>query len=145
MASIFAVVMSGNLSFPLSYGLKRANLPLILVEIQDKSLCFLLDTGSNINMIDDAVYEHFKDAAEQVGEFTHFGIEGNSEQAITVKIPFLFEGCTFAPVFSVVNLGNAFSKVHEECGIPINGLLGNKFFIEHGWVLDFEKLELCWQ
>jgi len=29
--------------------------------------------------------------------------------------------------------------------IPIHGLLGNKFFIEHGWVLDFDKMELSWQ
>jgi len=129
----------------LQYGLSKANLPLIPVEIQNKSLCFLLDTGSNINMIDTAVYEHFKDVAEQVGEFVHFGIEGNKEQTITVKLPFSFEGQTYTPVFSVVNLDNAFSKVYDEASIPIHGLLGNKFFIEHGWVLDFDKLELYWQ
>jgi len=45
----------------LSYGLTKANLPLIPVKIQDKDLRLLLDTGSNINMIDTAVYEYFKD------------------------------------------------------------------------------------
>jgi len=128
--------------FSLKYGLTKSNLPLIPIEIQNKSLCFLLDTGSNINMIDTAVYEHFKDIAEPTGEFSHFGIEGNKEQAITVKLPFQFEGQTYFTVFSVVNLDNAFSKVYEESGIPIHGLLGNKFFIEHKWVLDFDKLEL---
>ncbi|MCL2858720.1 MAG: hypothetical protein FWF42_03420 [Streptococcaceae bacterium] len=128
--------------FPLSHGLSKANLPLIPVEIQNKGLCFLLDTGSNINMIDTAVYEHFKDIAEPIGEFAHFGIEGNKEQSLTVKLPFLFEGQTYTPVFSVVNLDNAFSKVYDEAGIPIHGLLGSKFFVEHGWVLDFDKLEL---
>jgi hypothetical protein len=131
-----------NISFPLSYGLSKANLPLIPVEIQDKSLCFLLDTGSNINMIDTAVYDHFKDIAEQVGEFTHFGLEGNQEDSVTVKLPFTFEGHTFNPVFSVVNLDKAFSKIEEESGIPIYGLLGNRFFLEHGWVLDFEAMKL---
>jgi len=137
--------MIDNLSFPLSYGLSKSNLPLIPVEIQDKSLCFLLDTGSNINMIDAAVYEYFKDIAEQIGEFAHIGIEGNSEQVITVKLPFQFEGHSYIPVFSVVNLDKAFSKIHEESGIPIHGLLGNKFFIEHGWILDFDKLVLSWK
>ena len=128
----------------LTHGLTKANLPLIPVTVQDKNLCLLLDTGSNINMIDTAVYEYFKDIAEQTGEFNHIGIEGNSEQAITVKLPFTFENHTFNPVFSVVNLENAFSKIHEESGIPVHGLLGNKFFIEHGWVIDFDKLELSW-
>ena len=137
--------MNNTLSFPLSYGLSKANLPLITVKIQNQSLCFLLDTGSNVNMIDTQVYEFFKDVTEQVGEFSHFGIEGNSEQAITVKLPFIFEGYTFAPVFSVVNLDKAFSKIYDESGIPIHGLLGNKFFVEQGWVLDFDKLELYWQ
>jgi len=132
-------------NFTLKYGLTKANLPLIPITIQDKTLCCLLDTGSNINMIDKAVYDHFKDITEPVGALSHFGIEGNTEQNNTVKMPFSFEGHTFTPTFSVVNLDKAFSKIHEESGIPIHGLLGNRFFIEHGWVIDFDKLELQWE
>ena len=132
-------------SFPITHGLSKANLPLIPITIQDKTLCFLLDTGSNHNIIDKAVYSHFKDSSEPVGEYSHFGIEGNTEQNMTVKLPFSFEECNFTPIFSVVNMDSAFSKIHEESGIPIHGLLGNKFFIEHGWVLDFDKMELSWQ
>jgi len=131
--------------YPITYGLTKANLPLIPITIQDKNLCFLLDTGSNINMIDEAIYEHFKDITEPVGKYSHFGIEGNQELNSTVKLPFSFEGHTFNPIFSVVNLDSAFSKIYEESGIPIHGLLGNKFFIEHGWVLDFDKMELSWE
>ena len=134
-----------NKIFPLAYGLQKANLPLIPITIQDQSLCFLLDTGSNINMIDKAVFEHFKAIAEPKGKYAYFGIEGNQEQSMTVKMPFSFEGHSFNPVFSVVNLDSAFSKIQEESGIPIHGLLGNKFFIEHGWVIDFDKLLLSWE
>ena len=134
-----------NDNFPLTYGLTKANLPLIPITIQDKTLCFLLDTGSNINMIDKAIYSHFKDISEPIGEYIHFGIEGNQELNSTVKMPFSFEGCNYTPIFSVVDLDSAFSKIYEESGIPIHGLLGNKFFIEHGWVLDFDKMELSWQ
>jgi len=137
--------MNNNHIFPLTYGLKKAKFPLIPITVQDKHLCFLLDTGSNINIIDTKVYEYFKDITEEIGELSHFGIEGNTEQNKTVKFPFSFEGCNFTPIFSVVNLDKAFSKIHEESGIPIHGLLGNKFFIEHGWVLDFDKKELQWE
>jgi len=130
--------------FTLKYGLTKANLPLIPITIQDKTLCFLLDTGSNHNIIDKAVYSHFKDISEPVGEYSHFGVEGNTEASKTVKLPFSFEGHNFNPIFSVVNMDSAFSKIQEESGIPIHGLLGNKFFIEHGWVLDFDKMELQW-
>jgi hypothetical protein len=137
--------MNNTITFPLTYGLTKANLPLIPTTIQDKNLCFLLDTGSNHNIIDKAVYSHFKDISEPIGEYAHFGIEGNQEQSITVKMPFSFEGYTFNPIFSIVNLDKAFSKIKDESGIPIHGLLGNRFFIEHGWILDFDKMELSWQ
>ena len=132
-------------NFTLTYGLQKANLPIIPITIQCQNLCFLLDTGSNHNIIDKCVYDHFKDISEPVGEYAYFGIEGNQEQSMTVTMPFSFEGHSFNPVFSVVNLDNAFSKIHEESGIPIHGLLGNKFFIEHGWILDFDKMELSWE
>ena len=132
-------------NFTLKYGLSKAKFPLIPIAVQDKHLCLLLDTGSNINILDTKVYEYFKDIIEHIGELHHFGIEGNTEQNNTVKMPFSFEGCSFNPIFSVVNLDKAFSKIHEESGIPIHGLLGNQFFIQHGWVIDFDKLELSWQ
>lgn len=131
------------MQFNINYGLARANLPLIPVEIQNKSLCFLLDTGSNLNYIETAVYEYFKEVAELVGECDHYGTEGNKTQGITARLSFLFESQTYAPIFSVADMDKAFSMVYEESGIPIHGILGNMFFIEHKWVLNFDKLELC--
>lgn len=44
----------------LSYGICKTKLPVILVEIEDKHLCFILDTGSTYSLIDSNVVEYFK-------------------------------------------------------------------------------------
>ena len=45
--------------FNLTYGIQKANLLLIPITIQDKTLCMILDTGSNINILDTKVYNYF--------------------------------------------------------------------------------------
>ena len=40
--------------------LSEIGLPTIIVEAQAKNLCFLLDTGSNINVLDKRVAEFFQ-------------------------------------------------------------------------------------
>ena len=51
--------MTNENKFTLTYGLSKANLPLIPIAVQDKHLFMLLDTGSNINILDTKVYNHF--------------------------------------------------------------------------------------
>ena len=45
-------------NFTLTHSLSIAKFPLIH-EVQDKHLCMLLDTWSNINMLDTKVYNYF--------------------------------------------------------------------------------------
>lgn len=46
------------MEFPLTLGLQKTGLPLI---ISSDNLCFLIDTGSTHNTLFSFVYEHFKD------------------------------------------------------------------------------------
>ncbi len=46
------------MEFPLTLGLQKTGLPLI---ISSDNLCFLIDTGSTHNILFSFVYEHFKD------------------------------------------------------------------------------------
>ena len=41
-------------------GFPEVGLPLLIVKAQAKNLCFLLDTGSNINVLDKRVAEFFQ-------------------------------------------------------------------------------------
>ena len=134
--------MTKNFISPISYGLNNTGLPLIVIEINQHNLCFLLDTGSNKNLIDQRVYEFFKEHFETVGNSIIFGLDGNKSDTPIVKLDFIFESNSYSTKFSVFELEKSFGAIEEETEIQIHGILGNEFFIENGWIIDFDKLTL---
>lgn len=131
-----------RLNFPIIYGLKKTGLPLIVAEIYKQNLCFLLDTGSNKNLIDQRVYEYFKEHLESVGSNSILGLDGNKAETPIIKLSFNFEKSSYSTKFSVFDLEKSFGAIEKESDIQIHGILGNEFFIENGWIIDFEKLTL---
>ena len=48
------------MEYHLSFGLHKAKLPIIPIEIKEQYLCFILDTGSTCNLIDSTVVRIFQ-------------------------------------------------------------------------------------
>ena len=119
--------------------LSEIGLPTIIVEAQAKNLCFLLDTGSNINVLDKRVAEFFQ-LSGGTNQQHQFGIDGTLRTTNVVEMTFSLEEREYKAAFSVMDLSSAFGKVEEESGIQIHGLLGCSFMEQQKWVLDFEKL-----
>lgn len=117
----------------------KVGLPLLIVKAQAKNLCFLLDTGSNINILDRRVADFFRLPAGST-QHRQFGIDGTLQITDVVKLTFSLEEQEYKADFSVMDLSSAFGKVEEESGIQIHGLLGCSFMEQQKWVLDFEKL-----
>ena len=126
----------------LSYGICKTKLPIILVEIEDKYLCFILDTGSTCSLIDSSVLEYFKDIVEPVGDYCISGIEGTKHKVDMITLPFNFEGQVYKPRFCVRPLLDAFKSIEDESGIQVHGLLGTDFLLENQWIVDFRTLTL---
>ena len=123
-------------------GLQQIGLPLLIVKAQAKNLCFLLDTGSNINVLDKRVAEFFQLSGGTVQQ-QQFGIDGILRITDVVEMAFSLEEREYKADFSVIDLSSAFGKVEAESGIQIHGLLGCSFMEQQKWVLDFENLTLC--
>lgn len=117
----------------------KMGLPLLIVKAQAKNLCFLLDTGSNINVLDKRVAEFFQ-LQKSTDKQRQFGIDGTLQTSAVVELAFSLEEREYKADFSVIDLSSAFGKVEEESGIQIHGLLGCSFMEQHKWILDFEKL-----
>lgn len=132
--------MNNKINCHISYGLKQTGLPLIIVEINKQNLCLLLDTGANKNLIDQRVYEFFKNQTEMVGSSSIFGLDGNKQDTPIIKLSFIFENHSFTTKFNIFDSSKAFGAIEKEVDIQIHGILGNEFFIENEWVIDFEKL-----
>jgi hypothetical protein len=130
------------MTFPLNYGISQTGLPLIAVKIFEHDICLMLDTGSNRNIIDHRIYDHFKDRlipSESSSEV--FTLNGTAA-GITIDVPFKLEAHDYQEPFLCTEITDAFDKIHEESGIQIHGILGNNFFLKHGWILDFDKIEV---
>src|SRR5574344_749418 len=128
------------MNFPLSLGLQKAGLPLI---ISENNLCFLLDTGATHNVIFNYVYEHFKEEFKRLDKNQFImGIEGNYQETPIVEATFNFEGVDYTSSFSVLEASDAMHQVQKETGIQIHGILGVQFLLENKWILDFKKLTI---
>ena len=132
--------MEHNLSFSIS----KVQLPLIIVKVQEKYICFILDTGSTCSLIDSTVVEYFKDIVEPVGDYYINGIEGSKHKVDMITLPFIFEGQMYKPKFCVKPLLDAFKSIEDESGIQVHALLGTDFLLENKWIIDFEKLKLMY-
>jgi len=130
--------MEHNLSFSIS----KVQLPLIIVKVKEKYICFILDTGSTCSLIDSTVVEYFKDIVEPVGDYYISGIEGTKHKVDMITLPFNFEGQIYKPKFCVRPLLDAFKSIEEENGIQVHGLLGTDFLLENKWIIDFNKLKI---
>lgn len=120
-------------------GIQQIGLPLLIVKAQAKNLCFLLDTGSNVNVLDRRVAEFFQ-LSGGTAKQRQFGIDGELQTTDVVELAFSLEEQEYKANFSVMDLSSAFGKVEEESGIQIHGLLGCSFMEQQKWILDFEKL-----
>ena len=130
--------MEHNLSFSIS----KVQLPLIIVKVKEKYICFILDTGSTCSLIDSTVVEYFKDIGEPLGDYCISGIEGTKHKVDIITLPFNFEGQAYKPKFCVRPLLDAFKSIEEENGIQVHGLLGTDFLLENQWIVDFRTLTL---
>ena len=138
--------MKNTINYPLNFGLSNLGLPLIAVEMNDKNICFLLDSGATLNLLDKRVHDYFSkyklNDAMATTKISNFGIDGIETEAPRVEQIFKFENGLFKTKFTIFDTSSAFNKVEEESGIQIHGILGNEFLLENEWILDFQKLSV---
>ena len=130
------------MKYSLSHGLTSIGLPTIPVEVNNKKLCFILDTGSTCILIDSTVVEYFKDIIELVGDYYISGIEGTKHKVDMITLPFNFEGQIYKPKFCVRPLLDAFKSIEDESGIQVHGLIGTDFLLKNKWIIDFNELKI---
>lgn len=129
------------MEFPLTLGLQKTGLPLIITSGKLKNLCFLIDTGATQNILFSYVYEHFKDEFKTLDEKQNImGIEGHYEETFIIETTFNFEGTDYTSTFSVLDATDAIMQVQEETGVQIHGILSTDFLVKNKWILDFDKL-----
>ena len=129
------------MEFPLTFGLQKTGLPLIVTSGKLKNLCFLIDTGATHNVLFTYVYEHFKSEFKLLSEKQNImGIEGHCKETPIIEATFDFEGSEYTSTFSVFDATEAIARVQQETGVQIHGILSTDFLIQNKWIINFDKL-----
>lgn len=124
--------------------LDLTNLPIITFVNNDVKLNFLLDTGSDMNHINDSCLKDLK-YEEAEGVLNVEGFEGNKSVHSLCNIDITYKDKVFTDTFTRANLDKAFGNIKNATGATIHGILGVKFFLKYKYIIDFESLKVTQQ
>ena len=114
-------------------------LPVITFYNGPNKLNFLLDTGSNMCVINSKSVGSLSYTKLNEGGSIH-GMEGNVINVEHISMDFTYNNKHYTSVFQVVDMQEAFDRIKQESGVTIHGILGSKFFEEYKYILNFDKL-----
>lgn len=119
--------------------LDLTGLPVITFNQGKNKFNFLLDTGATNSVINEAQLSNIKHDVIEGAQCEVYGIEGNTQTVPFVEIKFKRD-IDYIGNFQVVDLSSAFDAVKAETGVTIVGILGNDFFQNYKYVLDYNTM-----
>ena len=116
-----------------------AEMPVVTFYQGDKKFNSLLDTGSNYSHISKEAAKSIKgtmiDTKAKVS-----GI-GEGETSAICKTTLSYKDKDYNIDLGITNhLTDVFADIKKETGVQVHGLIGNQFFQEHKYILDFNEL-----
>ena len=126
------------LAVSFSKGFVSPNIPIATFQQGDTELNFILDTGSDNNIIDSNMLPKLK--YEKSDSRMHLTGLGGSQEVEMCDITFTFEDESFTAPFLISDMKEAFTLIRKCHAIPIHGMLGSKFLVENNLILDFNKM-----
>ncbi len=115
-----------------------SSLPIVTFYQGDKKYNFLLDTGSTMNILDSNSTLEYKVVDEEGGTITGVGKE--SVTASYAEVSLFYKQKEFSTMMQVTDMKETFDFVKGETGVTLHGILGNNFFIEYEYVLDYYNM-----
>jgi hypothetical protein len=129
-----------NISFNYSYN--KIKVPLIKFQWQGELYYFLLDTGSNVNIIDSKFFEQHKTNMKVTSDKSEILSLGNGYfPTEKVHLDLNYSKVSFPyTMFVVSDLSASFNEIERMIKQPVIGIIGSPFLREHGFKIDFTAL-----
>lgn len=122
----------------------KSGLPLIKLTVGGERYGFLLDSGANVNWLDKDCLGNIPKSAYELTScegIESYGASGSIEVEDKVcDLNFSYGNTKFKESFKVASLAQGFKVIEEETGYKLCGILGNEFFQEYRWKLDFDRM-----
>lgn len=114
-------------------------LPIVTFYQGDKKLNFLLDTGSNLSVINEAALESIEhETLDRKGSL--YGVDGIKRETSFASIGLVYKKNEYREEFQVTNMQAAIDEIKAESGVNMIGIIGNDFFRRYKYILDFDEL-----
>ena len=132
-----AEILQRNISFIDS--IRLTGFPIISLGNNGLYVNMILDTGSNrtiinTNTLKDLEYECLE-ADSQV-----FGLNGQTQNGGYVRLPLYYNNQKYSIDCCSMDMEQTFSKMKQQFGVTIHGIIGTDFFEKYKYVLDFNKM-----
>ena len=132
---------NNNISFFLvsfKQGFVSPKLPIATFEQDGKKLNFLLDSGSDNNVINKEMLSTLNH--EKIETVTNLAGVGGVSKTKACRIKFSCGDQEYTEDFLITDLSQAFGLIEQEHCIPLHGIIGSSFLRKNNIVMDFEKL-----
>lgn len=132
-------------TIPFYADVTKVGLPFIEIkdEGEEHGPIWLVDTGSNDNILFGYIYRQVKDKMTLVeGDYRLYGIDGKETEKIKAKTKLTICEKDFDMTFLIRDDDDAAKQLSEDMDFPVFGIIGTNFMAEHDWVIDFGKQEV---
>lgn len=134
--------MSNLAKISLSNTLKSIGIPAIPVKLfnSDREVLMIVDTGADISIMDMSVYENYKEFMTEVKGMSSVVTAGSSvNEGFKAKFDLFCGDLRYREMFVCMDCSCGFSRIKEETGVQLHGILGTDFMRRHQWIIDFER------
>ncbi len=122
-------------------GFEAPNVPIITLTQEDKSLHFLLDTGSDDNVINQKALNNIEyQPLELKNQHQITGFGGSTMDVSACTVPLNYNDQQITDTFLITDLSESFKMFEEAHGIKLVGMIGSKSLRKYKFTLDFDKL-----
>lgn len=117
-------------------GYSLTDLPIATFYQGEVKLNFLLDTGSNNNIINKSVLSKIEH--KETGKTASvYGMDGIDHECPYYSVDIEYKGSHYPAAFMVCDMDTSFGNIKRETGVTVHGILGSKFFQYYKSILDF--------
>ena len=126
-----------NMSFLESINL--TGLPIITFHNNDHPINMVLDTGSNVCLINQNSLADIKHSIFEKHDGV-IGLNGDAESGLTVIVPLIYKDWEFDIECWATDIQSTIDTMKQEYGVTIHGILGTGFFMKYKYILDFNEM-----
>lgn len=131
---------------PFTYTYSKCQLPLMKFKIADKFYYFLLDSGSNINIINKSFWETHKNLFTFINRESNYDInfgQHTFKAAERIITTLGYGNLKFIDTtFAITDISSPLTILEKEIQEPIIGIISSEFMHEYNMQLDFKHLSI---